>query len=137
MTLNSLSEAHSLGHDVLINATGFGSLTLNDVRDQNVELIRGQTMLVKSDYDKLFMRDTGDTYTYVIPRLDGTAILGGTRHKGSVYVLSFHRFIVDELTGLYSDPNPDWDLCQDVRTSIKCRAMLTSPDREQGQQEST
>ncbi|OJJ08939.1 hypothetical protein ASPVEDRAFT_77504 [Aspergillus versicolor CBS 583.65] len=100
MTLNSLSEAHSLGHDVLINATGFGSLTLNDVRDQNVELIRGQTMLVKSDYDKLFMRDTGDTYTYVIPRLDGTAVLGGTRHKGSV------------------DPNPDWDLCQDIVNRI-------------------
>lgn len=86
MTLNSLSEARSLGHDVLVNATGFGSLTLNDVRDQNVELIRGQTMLVRSNYDKLFMRDTGDTYTYVIPRLDGTAILGGTRHKGSAYV---------------------------------------------------
>lgn len=86
MTLNSLSEARSLRHDVLVNATGFGSLTLDDVRDQNVELIRGQTMLVRSNYDKLFMRDTGDTYTYVIPRLDGTAILGGTRHRGSVYV---------------------------------------------------
>jgi len=89
MTLASLSEAQSLGHDVLINATGFGSLTLNDVRDQSVELIRGQTMLVKSNYDKLFMHDTGDTYTYVIPRLDGTAVLGGTRHKGSVYVACF------------------------------------------------
>ena len=83
-TLNSLADARSLGHDVLINATGFGSRFLRDVKDDNIEMIRGQTILVKHDYDKLFMRDTGDTYTYAIPRLDGTVILGGTRHKDSL-----------------------------------------------------
>lgn len=82
--LESLSDVRNLGHDVLINATGFGSLFLNDVRDTNIEMIRGQTILVKSDYNKLFMRDTGDTYTYVIPRLDGTVVLGGSRHKNSL-----------------------------------------------------
>ena len=55
--LDSLSDARSLGHDVLINATGVGSKTLRDVRDGDVEMVRGQTILVKSDYNKLFMRD--------------------------------------------------------------------------------
>ena len=84
MELKSLSDACQLGHDVLVNATGFGSLKLRDVQDQGLEMIRGQTVVVKSNYDKLFMHDTGETYTYVIPRLDGTVVLGGTRHKDSV-----------------------------------------------------
>lgn len=84
MNLNSLSDACSLGHDVLVNATGFGSLTLADVLDEDVDMIRGQTMVVKSDYNKLFMRDSGDTYTYAIPRLDGTVVLGGVRQHDTL-----------------------------------------------------
>jgi len=84
MDLNSLLDARNLGHDVLINASGFESLTLGDVRDKDVEMIRGQTMIVKSDYNRLFMHDTGNTYTYIIPRLDGTVILGGIRQWDSV-----------------------------------------------------
>lgn len=78
----SLSDARNLGHDVLINATGFGSKTLKDVNDSDVEMIRGQTMLVKTDYNKYFMRDDGKSYTYVIPHLNGTAIIGGIRQPG-------------------------------------------------------
>ncbi|KAH8428356.1 FAD-dependent oxidoreductase [Aspergillus melleus] len=84
MDLKSLSDACELGHDILVNATGFGSLKLQDVQDQDLEMIRGQTVVVKSNYDKLFMHDTGETYTYAIPRLDGTVVLGGTRQKDSV-----------------------------------------------------
>ncbi|KAK1144211.1 hypothetical protein N8T08_005624 [Aspergillus melleus] len=86
MELKSLSDACQLGHDVLVNATGFGSRKLRDVQDQGLEMIRGQTVVVKSNYDKLFMHDTGETYTYAIPRLDGTVVLGGTRHKDSVFL---------------------------------------------------
>jgi len=84
MNLSSLSDACSLGHDVLVNATGFGSLTLADVLDEDVDMIRGQTMVVRSDYNKLFMRDSGDTYTYAIPRLDGTVVLGGVRQRDTL-----------------------------------------------------
>lgn len=84
MNLSSLSDARSLGHDVLVNATGFGSMKLTDVADNDIEMIRGQTILVNSSYNKLFLRDTGDTYTYAIPRLDGTVILGGIRQWDSV-----------------------------------------------------
>lgn len=86
MNLNSLSGACSLGHDVLVSATGFGSLTLADVLDEDVDMIRGQTLVVKSDYNKLFMRDSGDTYTYAIPRLDGNVVLGGVRQHDSLQV---------------------------------------------------
>ena len=84
MSLESLSDARDLGHDVLINASGFGSLKLKDVQDMDVEMVRGQTMVVESNYNKIFMYDTSRTYTYVLPRLDGTVILGGTRQKDTM-----------------------------------------------------
>ena len=86
MELKSLSDARVLGHDVLINATGFGSLKLQDVQDRNVEMIRGQTALVKSNLKELLIHDNGETYTYAIPRLDGTVILGGIRDWDSLWV---------------------------------------------------
>ncbi|KAF4462797.1 D-amino-acid oxidase [Fusarium albosuccineum] len=79
MNLESLSDAGHLGHDVLVNATGAGPAYLSDIKDTNMELLRGQTIVIKSDYKKCLMRDDGKDYTYVIPRLDGTAIIGGIR----------------------------------------------------------
>lgn len=88
MSLSALSDARHLGHDVLINATGAGPKYLSDVQDKEMELLRGQMMIVKSDYKKYFMRDNGKEYTYVIPRLDGTVVLGGIRHKDVLYVMN-------------------------------------------------
>ncbi|KAF6822734.1 putative FAD dependent oxidoreductase [Colletotrichum plurivorum] len=77
-TIKSLSDLRHLGHNVVVNSTGSGARFLHDVSDENVYEVRGQTMLVKTDFDKIVMRH-GKDYTYVISRLDGTAILGGTR----------------------------------------------------------
>ncbi|CAG8272419.1 unnamed protein product [Penicillium salamii] len=74
MTLHSLSDAYHLGHDILINATGAGPIYLDDIQDDNMELLKGQIMIIKSDYKKCFMRDDGKNYTYVIPRLDGKIV---------------------------------------------------------------
>ncbi|KAL4962011.1 FAD-dependent oxidoreductase [Aspergillus stella-maris] len=82
--LKSLSDLKGYGHEVLVNATGFGARFLADVADQGVQQIRGQTVLVKTGHDKIFMRH-GKDYTYVIPRLDGTAILGGIKQVGETY----------------------------------------------------
>ncbi|KAJ5817471.1 hypothetical protein N7447_009704 [Penicillium robsamsonii] len=79
MNFRSLSDAYHMGQDVLINATGSGPMYLDDIKDENMELLKGQVMVVKSDYKKSLIRDDGKTYTYVIPRLDGNVILGGTR----------------------------------------------------------
>ncbi|TPX15280.1 uncharacterized protein E0L32_004557 [Thyridium curvatum] len=77
-SVDSLAELKGFGHDVLVNATGCGSKFLHDVSDHNVQQVRGQTILVKTDFNKIVMRH-GPDYTYVIPRLDGTAILGGIK----------------------------------------------------------
>ncbi|KAF1845054.1 nucleotide-binding domain-containing protein [Cucurbitaria berberidis CBS 394.84] len=95
MNLSSLSDAKSQGQDILINATGYGSKFLGDIRDQDVQLVRGQTVHVKSNYDKIYMRH-GKDYTYAISRLDGTCILGGIKQYGN------------------TDPEVDMDLQHDI-----------------------
>ncbi|KAK2811946.1 hypothetical protein FQN50_001653 [Emmonsiellopsis sp. PD_5] len=77
-TVNALSDLKGEGHDVLINATACGSKFLTDVADQEMQLVRGQTVLVKTAAKRITMRH-GKDYTYVIPRLDGTAVLGGIK----------------------------------------------------------
>ncbi|KAF5639630.1 d-amino-acid oxidase [Fusarium sp. NRRL 52700] len=79
MDLHALSDARHLGHDILINASGLGPKYLVDVQDPDMLFLKGQIILVKSDYKKCMMRDDGRNYTYVIPRLDGTVIVGGIR----------------------------------------------------------
>ena len=93
MTVKSLSELKELGHDLLVNATGVGSYTLEDVQDKDVQMIRGQTIVVRHDYNKCFQRDDGNKYTYAIPRLDGTVILGGVRQYGRTLV-NIHTYIL-------------------------------------------
>jgi glycine/D-amino acid oxidase-like deaminating enzyme len=79
MNIKSLSELQPLGHDILINATGVGSASLLDFQYKDIQMIRGQTLVVKHNYDKAMQRDDGVKYTYAIPRMDGTVILGGVR----------------------------------------------------------
>lgn len=67
--------------DVLVNATGAGPLLLEDVRDAEVKRVRGQTLLVRNSCDRAFIRQ-GRDYTYAIPRLDGSVIIGGIRQEG-------------------------------------------------------
>ncbi|GME62498.1 aromatic amino acid aminotransferase [Neofusicoccum parvum] len=86
VSVRSLADLKGMGHDILINATGWGSRFLRDVSDQDVEQVRGQTVLVKSDYDKIWIR-RGQDYTYVLPRGDGTAILGGIKQFGDTNAL--------------------------------------------------
>lgn len=80
--VKTLRELKGYGHDVLVNATGCGAKFLHDVADRGVQQVRGQTTLVKTDFDRIVMRH-GKDYTYVIPRLDGTAILGGIKQTGT------------------------------------------------------
>ncbi|KAJ6441133.1 kinesin [Purpureocillium lavendulum] len=81
-TIKSLADLADHGHDVLVNATAFGSKFLHDVADQNLVQVRGQTILVKTDFERIVMRH-GKHYTYAIARLDGTAILGGIKQEGN------------------------------------------------------
>ncbi|KAI9038305.1 uncharacterized protein KD926_010961 [Aspergillus affinis] len=81
-TVRSLADLKGIGHDILINAAGIGPLRLEDVKDTNVQEVRGQTILVKSKFGKLFVRN-GHNYTYAFARGDGTTVLGGIKQFGS------------------------------------------------------
>lgn len=85
--LPSLKAAAELVPDaaLLINASGLGSKSLNDVRDDKVYPIRGQTVLVyaprfrDAKYTRCYSRITPYGASYVIPRArSGQVILGGT-----------------------------------------------------------
>ncbi|KAL5518788.1 hypothetical protein ACEPAH_471 [Sanghuangporus vaninii] len=83
----SIEEAAALGGpgSIVVNATGLGSKSLLGVEDPDVYPIRGQTILVDAPLAKEFLA-IGSTQkskldyetTYIIPRPDGTCILGGT-----------------------------------------------------------
>jgi glycine/D-amino acid oxidase-like deaminating enzyme len=72
--------------DMVVNASGQGARTLADVQDTNCTTARGQTMLVKCASPAIHLRHTRrwEDYTYVIPRPDGTAIIGGCKEYGSI-----------------------------------------------------
>ena len=104
VAVTSLDALSGMDHDILINATGGGPLHLNDVQDKNVEEVRGQTVLVRSKYDKLFVRRAKD-YTYAMARGDGTVILGGDKRYNNT-----DTTVDDVLRDDVSRPNilPEW-----------------------------
>ncbi|CAO3599457.1 unnamed protein product [Absidia cylindrospora] len=71
--------------DTLINCTGLGSYHLKDVQDHTMYPLRGQTVVVRAPHIKhQLYKDLGHDArfcTYIIPRGDGTVILGGTMDK--------------------------------------------------------
>ncbi|VUC30503.1 unnamed protein product [Clonostachys rosea] len=76
-TVKSLSELSHIGHDILINASGLASMTLDDVQDEKMIIDRTYTAVVKSEFRGSFVRRTATGYTYIFGRHDGTAVLGG------------------------------------------------------------
>ncbi|KAI8814918.1 hypothetical protein BJ742DRAFT_703665 [Cladochytrium replicatum] len=71
----------------VVNCTGLGSRTLGGVEDDKVYPTRGQTVLVEAPPDLKFTGTKRNShrafnsltdFTYVIPRFDGTVVLGGT-----------------------------------------------------------
>ncbi|KAI8982187.1 hypothetical protein BDF20DRAFT_817919 [Mycotypha africana] len=88
---NSIPKGATLGHTyttatdkhseppIVINCTGLGSKFLGGVRDQALFPSRGQTVIVKGSHIKetiTFSRK--QDILYIIPRSDGTIVLGGT-----------------------------------------------------------
>ncbi|RKU43778.1 hypothetical protein DL546_004126 [Coniochaeta pulveracea] len=110
VNLDTLAEVKSQGHDIVVNASGWGPKFMGDIRDQDVQLVRGQTVHVRSNYDKIYMRH-GKDYTYAISRLDGTCILGGIKQYDQ------------------TDPKLDLDLQQDVSTLTRLEPVRTKEKR--------
>lgn len=83
--VDALSDLEGLGHDVLVNASGFGSERLRDVLEQNLKSWRLQCVVAKNDtYNKLFIRrGPNGYYSTAFSRRDGTVYVGGVLSEGS------------------------------------------------------
>ena len=124
LDLHALSDARHLGHDVLINATGLGPRHLVDVQDPDMLFLKGQIILVKSDYKKCLMRDDGKDYTYVIPRLDGTVIMGGIRDPDIRYIkIHVPTFNTTNRHFTNSNTEVELDIDKDVSQIITCNGV--------------
>lgn len=85
--LAHINEAFDLGDgqlpvDAVVNCTGLGARYLGGVEDDQVYPTRGQTVVAYAPSIKETITHLGkDHITYVIPRSDGTVVLGGTANK--------------------------------------------------------
>ncbi|KAJ1830590.1 hypothetical protein LPJ63_004841 [Coemansia sp. RSA 2711] len=66
---------------IIVNCTGLGSRSLGGVRDNAVYPSRGQTIVVNAPNAKRSITQLGSRFGYVIPRGNGTVVLGGTADK--------------------------------------------------------
>lgn len=107
--LAHISEAFDLGDglppvDAVVNCTGLGARYLGGVEDDQVYPTRGQTVVAYAPSIKETITHLGkyrgniyicsneaydmsvgkDFITYVIPRSDGTVVLGGTANKNDL-----------------------------------------------------
>ncbi|PVU96126.1 hypothetical protein BB561_001371 [Smittium simulii] len=86
--LDSLAEAadFAAGHlnhhqlPIIINCAALGNLYFSDVNDTKLHPIRGQVVLVNAPEVKLTITNT-PAWKYVIPRGDGSVVIGGTYQK--------------------------------------------------------
>ncbi|KAH7319827.1 FAD dependent oxidoreductase [Stachybotrys elegans] len=91
--LSSISEAKAMSHtgataDIIVNATGLGSLKLGGVEDANMMPARGQTVLVRNECTPMTVTsgtEDGDAEVlYIMQRAaGGGTILGGTYDLGN------------------------------------------------------
>ncbi|CAG7942641.1 unnamed protein product [Penicillium olsonii] len=85
--IDSLQELYNMFPEsrVFINASGWGSKNLADVKDENCFPERGQNVLLATDNCNTMHFRNGQEYTYVIPRpLSKAVVLGGVKQQGNV-----------------------------------------------------
>ncbi|TFK45240.1 nucleotide-binding domain-containing protein [Heliocybe sulcata] len=81
-TVSSLDELLYLSPDVIVNTTGVGAGTLSPVNNPLVEPVRGQTIVIRQPAIDHMTLQSGIDYCYVIPRGDGTAVIGRIKEPG-------------------------------------------------------
>ncbi|KAK2796748.1 hypothetical protein FQN50_009429 [Emmonsiellopsis sp. PD_5] len=77
--VKSLRDLKGMGHDVLVNATGFGAAGLLDVQETKITPVRQQNIRIrKAGYNRLFIRrGPNNYYSTAFARHDGTIYIGG------------------------------------------------------------
>lgn len=84
--VNSLGDLKGMGHDVLVNASGFGATKLTDVLEDRLEPVRQQNLRIRKDgYNELYIRrGINGYYSTAFARGDGTIYIGGIKTQGLV-----------------------------------------------------
>jgi hypothetical protein len=82
----ALGDLKNLGHDILINASGLGPATLNDVRDPHLIPYRNQSLVIRdSNYQGLYIRrGPNGYYSTAFARQDGNVYMGGLLTPNSI-----------------------------------------------------
>lgn len=91
--IESLQELYDMFPEaqIFINASGWGSKLLSDVRDDKCFPERGQNVFFKTDDCNTMYFRNGNEYTYVIPRPQSHGvILGGVKQADNLYVNHRH-----------------------------------------------
>lgn len=79
--IHSLSEVVD-DVDIVVNCTGIRAKELT--RDQSLIASRGHNLIVKAPQIRQTMSmETKSSYTYIIPRSDGTVVLGTTKEENN------------------------------------------------------
>ncbi|KAJ2686429.1 hypothetical protein IWW39_003652 [Coemansia spiralis] len=68
---------------IVVNCAALGNRVLGGVCDLSMRPVRGQTLVVNAPDAKRTLTRLGSQFGYVIPRGDGTVVLGGTAEAGS------------------------------------------------------
>ncbi|PHZ10568.1 nucleotide-binding domain-containing protein [Rhizopus microsporus ATCC 52813] len=113
--INDLREVLHQDVDVVINCTGLGSKYIAGIQDKALYPTRGQTIVARAPHIKRTLTYIGSHgITYIIPRSDGTVVLGGTANKNDF------------------NPFSDTDTNQDIleRTKRLCPELSTAGDLE-------
>jgi hypothetical protein len=84
--VKSLSDLGGMGHEVLINASGWGAASLEDVKEKNLVPVKQQNIRIrKPGYNRLYIRrGKGGYYSTAFARHDGTIYIGGIKTEGTV-----------------------------------------------------
>ncbi|KAJ5040127.1 hypothetical protein NUH16_009928 [Penicillium rubens] len=89
--VKSLRDLRGMGHDVLINATGFGAMKLLDVEEKRITPVRQQNIRLRKDgYNRCYIRRGPDGYySTAFARGDGTIYMGGIKSLGDTDFASY------------------------------------------------
>lgn len=82
--VKSLKDLEGMGHDVLINASGWGSTKLEDVRDEKLVPMKQQNIRIRNPgYNRLYIRrGLNNYYSTAFARHDGSIYIGGVKTEG-------------------------------------------------------